>query len=375
MAIMQLNVFAGYEKQIIIPPAALADTWDITAGYLYHKLNVKSTTHKYVPTLKDNTVYKITYEVFDYVSCSVYLKVGTQEGQVRTANGIYTESFLVSSDSDKTLTFVADGVMKIRAISYEEKTITTTNIPFTDPEKFENKSWTLSYSFYSNTWISWHSYMPLYYIHNQSNFYSFIGDAKVWKHNIEGFYQNFYGQRYPFIVEYVPSKTPISTDIWEDLTFITEARRWDNVSQQYRDERFLTFNKLTAYTSRGSTGELAVKVKDTMPQPEDWYFHQLQNVPGEILITRKERDWNLNELRDYTVDPAQPLFTKSWDKLKLVYYADKIVNSANINYLKNWDELEMLRDKFMIVRLKFDNFDDVNLIFNYSLETEQDSNR
>lgn len=375
MAIMQLNVFAGYTKQIIVPPAALTNTWDITPGYLYHKLNVKSTVHKAVPLLKTNTVYKITYEVFDYVSCSVYLKVGTHEGTVRTANGIYTETFLVSAESDKTLTFVSDGVLKIRAIQYEEKEVITTNIPFTDPTKFENKSWTLSYSFYSNSWISWHSYMPLYYIHNQSNFYSFIGDAKVWKHNIEGFFQNFYGQQYPFIVEYVPSKTPISTDIWEDLTYITEARRWDNVNQQYRDERFITFNKLTAYTSRGSTGELVVRVKDTMPQPEDWYFHQIQNVPGEILITRKERDWNLNELRDYTVDPAQPLFTKDWSKLKFSYYVDKVVNTANINYLKNWDELEMLRDKFMIVRLKFDNFSDVNLILNYTLETEQDSNR
>lgn len=375
MAIMQLNVFAGYTKQIIVPQAALTDTWDATPGYLFHKLNVKSTIHKVVPSLKLNTMYKITYEVFDYVSCSVYLKVGTQEGQVVTGNGFYTDSFLVMSSADQTLTFVSDGVLKIRAISYEEKEVITTNIPFTDPEKFENKSWTMSYSFYSNSWISWHSYMPLYYIHNQSSFYSFVGDAKVWKHNIEGFFQNFYGQRYPFIVEYVPSTSPVTTKIWETLSFITKARKWNPTERQFVDDRFTTFNKLTAYTDRGSTGEMNLIVKDTMAQPENWYFHQLANVPGEILVTRRERDWNLNDLRDYTVDPAQSLFSKSWSKLKLQYYADKVVNTANINYLKNWDELEMLRDKFMIVRLKFDSFDDVNLIFNYSLDTEQRSNR
>jgi hypothetical protein len=58
-----------------------------------------------------------------------------------------------------------------------------------------------------------------------------------------------------------------------------------------------------------------------------------------------------------------------------MYFIDKVENQANINYAKAWDELEMLRDKFLVIRLKFDNFDDVNLILNYSIETEQTSNR
>lgn len=373
--VMSLNVFAGYTKQIIVPGSVLTNSWNITSGYLEHQLNVKSSVHKKINALKLNTLYKITYEVFDYVNCSVHLKVGTQEGAVRTANGVYTESFVVSTDADRTLTFISDGRLKIRNISYEEKVFTTTNIPFTDTTKFENKSWTLSYSFYSNSWISWHSYMPLYYIHNQSNFYSFIGNRNIWRHNIEGLFTKYYGVNYPYIIEYVPPTNPLQIKTWEDLTFITKARRWDATEQEYKDERFLTFNKITAYTDRGSTGEVSMVVKDTQANPANWLFHQLVNTPGQVLITRKERNWNINELRDYIIDPALPMFSTAWVKIKNLYFIDKVVNSSNISYTKQWSDVEMLRDRFIVIRLKYDGPEDVNLIFNYSLETESTSNR
>src|SRR5690606_36303495 len=197
--VMQVNVLAGYIKLIVVPGTALNDSWLVNSLYLSHRLNVRSTVHKKISTLKLNTLYRITYEVFDYVNCSVYLKVGTQIGATRTANGFYTESFVITTDADGTLTFSSDGILKIRSISYEEKVFNTQVIPFSDVTKFENKSWTFSYSFYSNSWSSWHSYMPLYYIYNQNDFYSFIGDRNIWKHNVEGILHKFYGINFPFI--------------------------------------------------------------------------------------------------------------------------------------------------------------------------------
>jgi hypothetical protein len=371
---MQVNVFAGYTKQITVPGLVLQDSWNVTSSYLAHVQNVKSTVHKKISSLKLNTVYRITYEVFDYVSCSVYLKVGTQEGPVRTAPGIYTEYYTINTDADRTLTFVSDGILKIRGITYEEKQFTTTNIPFTDTTKFENKSWTLSYSFYSNSWISWHSYMPLYYIHNQDNFYSFIGDSRIHKHNIEGVFHKYYGISHPYIIEYVPQAS-LQTKTWEDLTFLTKARRWDTTKKQYNDERFITFNKILAYTDRGATGEQNMIVKDIMGQPQDWLFHQLTNTAGTVLLTRKERDWNMNELRDYVADPSLPIFSSAWADTQNFYFIDKVLNQSNIDLMKQWDNVEMLRDKFIVIRLKFDSFDNVNLIFNYSIETELTSSR
>lgn len=375
MPILSLSIFAGYEKQIVIPQVVLQDSWVVHPLYLEHTLNVRSTVHKRIPSLKLNTVYRITYEVYNYVNCSVYLKVGTKEGQVQTGNAIVTEEFLIENDSDRTLTFVSDGLLRIRGIAYEEKVFNTVTRPFSDKTRFQNKSWTLSYSFYSNSWVSYHSYLPLYYIHNQSHLYSFEGNRDIWKHNIDGLFQNYYGEKYPYIVEFVNVDDSLQTRITEGLSLITKARKWNPTEQEYQDERFITFNKLTAYNDRSSTGELDVVVKDTMPNPADWLFHQIKNTPGQILITRKERDWNLNEIRNYVIDPALPLFSTSWAKLQDAYFIDKIVNQGNIDHTMEWSDTEMLRDKFIIIRLKFDTFDNVNLIFNFSLGTEQISNR
>ena len=59
---------------------------------------------------------------------------------------------------------------------YIEKVIGTltekTVVYLTDPEYFCNKSWTLSFNFNTKTWISFHSYIPNWYIAENNFFYS-----------------------------------------------------------------------------------------------------------------------------------------------------------------------------------------------------------
>lgn len=61
---------------------------------------------------------------------------------------------------------------------YVEKTINNfvyrTQVYLTDPEYFCNKSWTLSYNVNTKTWISFHSYIPNFYIGENNFFYSGI---------------------------------------------------------------------------------------------------------------------------------------------------------------------------------------------------------
>lgn len=375
MALLTYNVFAGYEQKITVPAPVLQDSWVSTPSYLEHKINVKSNIHKRKEDLKLNTKYTIRYEVFDYVNCTVNVRVGTTDGIVRSANGTYSQDFVIQNEEDKLITFVSDGILKVRNIVFVEHIIETENIPFSDPTKFQNKSWTLSFSLYTKTWVSWHSYIPYYYIHNQANLYSFEGQRNIWKHNIDGLYQNYYGRKAPMILEFVVNSPTLQTRIAEDLTLITKARRWNTTEQQYYDERFITFNKMIAYNDTSTTGEQEIVVKDTMANPASWYQHQITNIPGKILATRKERNWNLNQIRNYRVDPSIPIFSSAWSKTQTEFYIDKVPNQSNIDFNMSWNNTEMLRDKFVVIRLKFDTFDDVNLIFNFSLETQQISNR
>lgn len=244
------------------------------------------------------------------------------------------------------------------------------------PEFFENKSWTISYSFHTNTWVSYHSYLPNYYIHNQSNFYSFKTDNNnIWKHNLEGSYQTFYDTFYPHIIEYVSVSNPIQTRIFDDITFITEARKYDSTLKQYADVEDVTHNKIILYNSKQSSGEQTMIVKDTEAIISDYLLHQTINNPGEILIDRNERDWSINQLRDYVTDYTKPLFSQRWSDKQSEYFIDKVPNTSIIDFNKSWSELQSFRDKFLIIRLKFDNFADVNLITQYTIETENKSER
>ena len=55
-----------------------------------------------------------------------------------------------------------------------------------------NNSWTKSYDIDNNRWISYHSYMPNFYLYDNKSFYSYVNNkAGLWKHNKEGLFQTF----------------------------------------------------------------------------------------------------------------------------------------------------------------------------------------
>lgn len=47
-----------------------------------------------------------------------------------------------------------------------------TTVYLNDPKYFCNKSWTMSYNLNTKTWISFHSYIPNFYIGENNFFYS-----------------------------------------------------------------------------------------------------------------------------------------------------------------------------------------------------------
>lgn len=250
-----------------------------------------------------------------------------------------------------------------------------TPIFFTNEEYFENKSFTISFSLLSNTWVSFHSYLPLFYYSDQHNFYSSIGTTDLYKHNIIGNHQKFYGVDYPYIIETVSVSNPLITRLWEDITLETYARTWDATNKDYYDVRWKTFNYITLYNSRQTTGELEMIVKDTQADPEDYYEQQTTNSNTSIVIDRKERDWHINDFRDIRIDYTTPMFTKDWTAISTIYPIDKVINPTSIDIDKDWFNQESFRDKYLIIRLRFINFEQVELTTNFVIETEQQSFR
>jgi hypothetical protein len=98
---------------------------------------------------------------------------------------------------------------------YVEETINdivfTTQVYLTDPEYFCNKSWTLSFNFNTKSWISFHSYIPNWYIAENNFFYSGINGCCS---DIEGEFEALVGDTNKLVTTtttQVPERTTSTT--------------------------------------------------------------------------------------------------------------------------------------------------------------------
>jgi hypothetical protein len=260
-----------------------------------------------------------------------------------------------------------------RFVRYNGGTSFTT-VSFNNTTFFENKSFTISFSLLTKTWVSFHSYIPLFYSQDQNTFYSANGETE-WEHNIQGLYQKYYDTLYSHIIETVSVSNPITTRLWEDIMLQTIAKKYDAINQDYYEERNITFNRLTVYNNRQISGEVQLIAKNLQANPADFYENQTTNNATSVVIDRAERDWRINDFRDVRINYTIPMFTKDWSAISSQYPIDKVINPAAINVNKDWYNQENFRDKYLVMRLRFTNFEDVELTTNFVIETEQQSFR
>lgn len=253
-----------------------------------------------------------------------------------------------------------------------------------DPVNYNN-SWTMSYSLKQQQWISWHSYLPNFYLNIPEKLYSWIyGNDNLWKHNKPGSYQSFYGQLHPFILEYVSLSNPLTTKLWDYLMILAEVKKFKKEYNEYVDVNDVFFDKIIAYNSRQCSGLMNIKVKNADEESDNYLYDQIENLASnEIIVDRNERNWSMNNLRDIRTNYMEPIFISDLASLQTEYFIDKVLNNNSIDYEKDWTELESFRDKYLVVRLIFDNFASTNhpqdgsikMIMNFSAENETQSFR
>ncbi len=234
----------------------------------------------------------------------------------------------------------------------------------------EDTSWTVSYNLKKNSWGSWHSFMPNFYLQTPQWYFSWInGNNNIWRHNILGNYQTYYGNLYPYIIEYVLTEGALQNKTFEDIMIYLESKKYDPISKTFYDTDRHFFTKLLAYNSRQCTGILNIIVKDK--EDADFFSNQISNHNlQDIIADRNERNWTINDLKDMVVSKNSPMFISDIRQLQSEYFIDKKLNNAIIDYDKDWTQIENFRDKYLVVRFIFDTFADIKLITNFTANTE-----
>ena len=402
------NIYPQFANFIAINYPVVRNT-EVCREYLQHAIGAiegENMTLAQVNALSQNGNFSTSQ--WDILKSNLQINPYSGQPKLKDYGWVYKENRVTGIDNNGTAECPVDGVSVLTPCQFTldvqqvlttqtNTTVTPTEIevqiPFTQVayvdgqpvEEFSkaDNSWTMSFSLKAKSWTSWHSYLPNFYYYIADKFYSWGFGKKdqraqntFWKHNKKGNYGNFYGEQKPFSIEYTAMSEPLKTKIWDGITLHTEAKRYVPEMDQYVDVRDVTFNKGIFYNTRQCTGLLNLKVKDTDTPDVDYMSQQIVNVdPGTIIIDRNERDWSINDIRDIRVDYEQPIFNADILARQPEYYTDKILNDSALDENKSWEQLESLRDKYLVVRLIFDTFDDVKLIMNYSVENETDSFR
>lgn len=309
--------------------------------------NIISDTSVGIHAIYDTVISRIILTKIDYIpTVQLYLNDGTDQ----------TGKLTYKTTNDK---FYVNDV----------------EVTFSNTTYFENKSWTMSYSPEDKSWISYHSYLPRIYMATQFSLYSSIG-SELFMHHINGKFCEFYGTKYPHIIEYVSLSNPVVTRTWNTVSIICDSMKYNPTYRQLVEtNRF--FDKVIFSNSKQCSGEMNLIVRDDQNDSQNYLLNTIKNVLATCIVEKNEGVWSINCIRDYVNNYTIPMFVNDWNSIKSSYPIDKIVNPLAINVNKQWFELENLRDKYLVIRLIFSNFEDadIQITTNYSFENEQQSLR
>jgi hypothetical protein len=233
---------------------------------------------------------------------------------------------------------------------------------FNNTALFQNLSWTLSFD--GANLVGWHSYLPDYMFSTQNEFFTSKED-KIWTHN-KGNYQTYYGIEHDHILEWIDNEDPTKTRTFAGLQYRQSCEKYDPTYETWVKDINHTFTKLVAYNDTDCTGELTIL-------PKDGPYDSIIYTPTEALAFHKENLWRINQLRDYSVSPGVPNFTKQWALLEPLYPIDKVVNPVNINSAKSQYEVSRLRGKYLVIRAIFNNPDKTLKLNTELFNTEYDN--
>jgi hypothetical protein len=215
----------------------------------------------------------------------------------------------------------------------------TYDVPFTDTKFFQPKNFTLSYSFITKSWTSFHSYFPSYMMNDHQDFFTFSNS--LYKHGTAP-YLNFYGDNYPHVIDLIATTSPQQIQYTNNVYYLSKASIYDPNSETLFTDSNSTFRGVIFYNSYQSSGYHAL---DLSSSP------YATSSPSNIIVSRVDRKYRISHLRDYTVSNFQPIWSTDPTQTIAESYLDKVPNQLNINYSKSPFELSRLKDHYLGVRL------------------------
>jgi len=206
------------------------------------------------------------------------------------------------------------------------------------------------------------------------NNYTRTNTACLWKHlkDITKF-NEFYGETEPYIIEYSFNSTSGADTILQSVTDYTQAYKYldddettfDRANKIETDDEW--FNKAVVYNGQQSSGMLLLVAK---PQHNlrSYMSYPIFNTDSKtITFTKSDSFYRYNDFWNVANDKTKPLFTMTCESMSI----DKIVNQSNMDYSSRSYSKQPLRGKYAKIRHILDDKNDVHLVSQFLLTTNQ----
>ncbi len=250
---------------------------------------------------------------------------------------------------------------------------TLNEIEPTDSTYFEDCSFTLAYSPLLESWISYYSFKPDYYIPYFNYFQTGVNysadstEIGLWSHLLTNrSYRVFYGKKYDWVVE-VPVKEGFVNKQLHTVKYWMDSRRYHN-EYDFAENRLIGFDKATIYNHSNNSGELNLitEKKNDLSQK---LRYPIQNVGStDILATENDKQWSFNAFYNRVKNENNNVPIWNFDCNAL----DKTINLSSLDYKQTW--LDRMRGDWFLIRLTKSDNTNYKSIFKWLLTKNLDYN-
>jgi hypothetical protein len=235
-------------------------------------------------------------------------------------------------------------------------------VKLTDNRYFCDRSWTISYNFYLQSWISFHSYNPNYYIDGVDYFSSGLNDSasSIWLHNTTNkSYQVVYGNLKPFTIQTI-SKADINKNTQNAVEFGLDAIRYHSEYDPFYTND-VTFNKAVVFNQNQNSGLLNLEYK-TKKDLADLVSYPIAGVNDTtIRITNADGIWRFNQFYDIVQSRGNniPLWINNCAN------SEKLLNNKALDYQMSDLDKRRIRGEYCRVRLTNDLHSNYKFVFKW----------
>ena len=165
------------------------NSWTKTNINLIHSSGIETSIYLDYEDFLSGKYYEVTYTVTLESNSGAYVQIGNTIGTKRTTSGTYIET--LKFEGLKRIYFLAYGNVTISNIIIREYVVYAEPLDLADTDGFINRSWTISYSIKDNKWVSFHSYLPDYYISIPTDLFSYFNDELSPECTLRDHYNNY----------------------------------------------------------------------------------------------------------------------------------------------------------------------------------------